>query len=80
MSIQKSKNVKQISPKLPILIIGGKDDAVGNFGKGLTKLEKLYLKYGLNAKLIIYENMRHEILNEKDHLKVYNDVVSFLDN
>ena len=47
MSIQKSKNVKQISPKLPILIIGGKDDAVGNFGKGLTKLEKLYLKYGL---------------------------------
>ena len=80
MSIQKSKNVKQISPKLPILIIGGKDDAVGNFGKGLTKLEKLYSKYGLNAKLIIYENMRHEILNEKDHLKVYNDVVSFLDN
>ena len=80
MSIQKSKNVKQISPKLPILIIGGKDDAVGNFGKGLIKLEKLYLKYGLNAKLIIYENMRHEILNEKDHLKVYNDVVSFLDN
>lgn len=80
VSIQKGKNVKEISPKLPILIIGGSDDAVGNFGKGLTNLAKLYKKYNLNAKLIICENMRHEILNEKDNQKVYNDVLNFFEN
>ena len=79
VSIQKSKNVKNISKKLPILIIGGKEDAVGNFSKGLKNLYKLYKKYGLSVNLIIYDNMRHEILNEKDNQKVYNDVLEFLD-
>ena len=79
MSIQKKKNVKIISQTLPILIIGGEDDAVGNFGKGLEKLAALYKKYNLNVKLIIYEKMRHEILNEKDNLKVYNDILNFFE-
>ena len=77
VSIQKKKNVASISQNLPILIIGGSDDAVGNFGKGLEKLASLYKRYNLNVKLIIYENMRHEILNEKDNLKVYNDILNF---
>ena len=79
MSIQKKKNVKTISQTLPILIIGGEDDAVGNFGKGLEKIAALYKKYNLNVKLIIYEKMRHEILNEKDNLKVYNDILNFFE-
>lgn len=79
MSIQKKKNVRIISQTLPILIIGGEDDAVGNFGKGLEKLAALYKKYNLNVKLIIYEKMRHEILNEKDNLKVYNDILNFFE-
>ena len=77
VSIQKKKNVASISQNLPILIIGGSDDAVGNFGKGLEKLASLYKRYNLNVKLIIYEKMRHEILNEKDNLKVYNDILNF---
>ena len=31
-----------------------------------------------NIKEVKYENMRHEILNEKDKEKVYSDVVNFL--
>ena len=78
MSIQKNKNIKRINKNLPILIIGGNDDAVGNFGKGLIALNKLYKKHGLNSKLIVYKNMRHEILNELENKQVYNDVLSFL--
>ena len=78
-SIQKTKNIKSISKTLPILIIGGKDDAVGNFSKGLVQLNKMYKKHGLNSSLIIYDNMRHEILNEVEHIKVYKDVVNFFD-
>ena len=76
-SIQKTKNIKNIRKDLPIYIIGGEDDPVGNNGKGLIKLFKLYSKNGLNAKLKLYAKMRHEILNEKDNLTVYNDVLSF---
>lgn len=77
-SIQKSKNIENISKKLKILIIGGKEDAVGNFSKGLLKLDKLYKKHGLNSSLIIMENMRHEVLNEVDKDLTYNHILEFI--
>lgn len=76
-SIQKDSNIKTIDKTLPILIIGGDSDAVSNNGKGLVKLNKLYLKHGLKSKVIVYPHMRHEILNEKEHMNVYNDVLKF---
>lgn len=32
-----------------------------------------------NITQIVYHNMRHEILNETDKEKVYNDIIRFLD-
>lgn len=78
-SIQKKENIKNISKKLQILIIGGEYDAVSNNAKGLKSLHRLYKKYGLDSKLIIYEDMRHEILNEEEHKKVYQDIIEFLE-
>ena len=77
-SIQKTKNIKKISKDLPILIVGGQDDPVGNFGKGLKNLYKLYTKNGLNVTLKIYPNMIHEILNELNKEIVYYDIAKFL--
>ena len=52
---------------------------LSNFAKDIARLEKMYKKYGIkNTKSIIYEGMRHEILNENEKQKVYEDVVSFL--
>ena len=77
MVFKKTKNIKNISKDLPILIIGGEEDAVGNFSKGLIKLNKLYLKNGLDSRVIVYKKMRHEILNELENKKVYEDILSF---
>lgn len=77
-SIQKTKNIKKISKHLPILIIGGKKDPVGNYGKGLAKLFKIYSKHGLDVKFKVYENMIHEVLNETNKQIVYQDVLVFL--
>ena len=77
-SIQNSTNVDNISKDLDILIIGGKDDPVGNNSKGLVKLQKLYLSHNLKSNLIIYPNMRHEILNEDNNSFVYNDILDFI--
>lgn len=76
-SIQKTSSIKKIQKNLPILIIGGDSDAVSNNAKGLLKLNKLYIKNGLNSRVIVYNHMRHEILNEKDNMLVYNDVLNF---
>ncbi len=78
-SIQKTKNIKNINKELPILIIGGKLDPVGNYGKGLNSLYKLYKKHDLNVEILLYDNMKHEILNELDKDKVYKDILTFFD-
>ena len=79
-NIQKNKNIKNSSKELNILIIGGADDPVGNFGKGLNNLFKLYSKFNLDVSLIIYEHARHEILNELIKDKVYQDILKFYQN
>ena len=77
-SLNKKEKIKKISKNLPILIICGKDDPVGNYSKGPKALNDLYLKQGLNSKLIIYPEMKHEILNEINHQVVYDDILEFL--
>lgn len=78
--LYKTKFLQKIRKDLPILLIAGEDDAVGAFGKGPRKLYELYTKkLGLqNVDLKVYEHMRHEILNEKDHEKVYKDILEFI--
>lgn len=68
----------KIPNTLPILIASGKDDPVGKMGKSTTKLYKTYIKSGLQAKLKIYQGLRHEILNEDNKIMVYNDFLSFI--
>lgn len=69
-----------INAETPILIISGSDDPVGNYGKGITKLAKFYTdRVGVkDVTLRLYQDARHEILNEIDKQNVYNDVAAWL--
>ena len=76
----KKKNIKNVDIDLPILIYGGKDDPVSSFGKGLNGLYNQYKNLGVkDVSLIIYENDRHEIFNELDKEKVFEDTLKFID-
>lgn len=75
-----NKNYKSIDKSLPIILLAGKDDPVGNFGKDITKIYEDYKKQGLNVKMKIYNNMRHEILNELNKVIVYNDIINFIND
>ncbi len=77
--LYKRKFLKKIRSDMNVLIIGGKDDPVGAYGKGLKALAKLYTKLGIqHIETIIYPNMRHEILNEDGKMHVYEDVLKFI--
>lgn len=78
-SIQKTKNVKNICKSLPVFLIAGEKDPVGNNSKGVIKLYKLYKKCHVNVDIKIYPNMRHEILNEVDNKIVYRDILNFIE-
>lgn len=77
--LYKSKFLAKINPELPLLIMAGEEDPVGNFGKGPKALFNLYKKIGLkNVELKLYPNMRHEVLNEIDNKTAYNDLLEFI--
>jgi alpha-beta hydrolase superfamily lysophospholipase len=71
--------VAKIRKDLPILMISGNDDPVGEMGKGIKALSTLYLKNGpKNVNLLLYPKARHELLNEFCRQKVMEDVVNWL--
>lgn len=75
----KKKRLSWINKELPILILGGKEDPVANYGKGLHSLQKTYAKHGVSSEVKIYDGMRHEILNEVNNRIVYEDILEFID-
>ncbi len=71
--------LRKIRRSLPILIVSGKEDPVGLYGKGVEKLAKVYRKQDIvNLEVIIYDNMRHEILFEENKERVYQDILEFI--
>jgi alpha-beta hydrolase superfamily lysophospholipase len=78
-SLYQKKNLAKISKDEHILIIAGEDDPVGECGKGPRRLKDMYVNLGVkDVTLHMYEHMRHEILNERDHDKVYRDIKEFI--
>jgi alpha-beta hydrolase superfamily lysophospholipase len=77
--IANKKNLIKIPKGKPVLIIAGKSDPAGFFGKAPLKISKLLTKYAkANVELKLYPGCRHEILNEKIKEEVYNDILVWI--
>lgn len=71
----------KIPKDYPLHIVSGAFDPVGGNGKLVQKLFDTYKNAGLtNVSMKLYENMRHEILNEIGYMEVYNDLLKFIDS
>lgn len=66
---------------LPIFIISGDMDPVGDFGKGVRKVEALLKNAGhQNTTLKLYPDARHELTNEINREEVFADIITWLEN
>lgn len=65
---------------LPLLFVSGEGDPVGDMGRGVRTAAKLAEDAGsTDVTCTIYEGMRHEILNEADHGRVFADVWGWIE-
>ncbi|MBQ8767795.1 MAG: alpha/beta hydrolase [Clostridia bacterium] len=65
---------------MPILLLSGSMDPVGDYGKGVKEVYKTLKKTGhKNVTMKLYENARHEIFNEINRNEVYSDIIEWLD-
>jgi len=80
IQVHQAQNLKRVSTKLPVLLIAGEEDPVGNKGKGVRRLYECYRSLGLSDLAIkLYPGARHEVLNETNRDEVTSDVITWLD-
>lgn len=76
------KYIAGLNKNLPVLLVSGAEDPVGNMGKGVKKLERFYKeKAGMkNVECVLFAGGRHEFLNESgDRDLKRNTLLAFFD-
>lgn len=70
-----------LNKELPVLMIAGEMDPVGEYGAGVKKVEAMLKNAGKeNLETILYKDARHEILNESRCFdKVCEDVIGWIE-
>lgn len=69
---------KAVAKNMPILLISGADDVVGEYGKGVKTVERKLLENGADVKMKLYPGNRHEIHNDKARNEVISDILDFI--
>ena len=79
-SISSREWAESVPKKLPILLVSGDMDPVGNYGKGVKKVYRSLKKAGArDITMRLYYGGRHEMFNEINRDEVINDTVEWID-
>jgi len=77
--IQEDAHVASIPKDLPILLVAGEADPVGNYGEGVKAVYESYKAAGIkDVEMTLFPNDRHEILNETDKEDVDARILTWL--
>lgn len=77
--IQQTKQLQNMNRDLPVLLIAGGDDPVGDYGKGVTHTAEVFRQIGMqDVSLKIFPMFRHEILNEIGKEAVYSCISNWI--
>ncbi len=81
-SLYTKKYIAGLPKELPVLLVSGEKDPVGDMGEGVKKLHRFYTeKAGMRSVSIhLFENSRHEFLNEKENREEkWNTLLTFFE-
>lgn len=62
---------------LPVFLIAGDSDPIGDYGKGVEKVYDKMKNHNCNVEFKLYVGARHELINETNRSDVYQDVLKF---
>lgn len=80
LTIHRDKELAKTPKQLPIFLLAGDDDPVGDYGEGVQAVYEQYLENDLEQVSIkLYEKGRHEMLNELNKTEVYTDILNWIE-
>lgn len=72
-------NLKKMPRQLPIFLVSGEEDPVGDYGRAVKEVYDSYIQMGMeHVQMKLYPGDRHEILNEADRVDVYGDIYRWI--
>ncbi|MBD0383118.1 alpha/beta hydrolase [Paenibacillus sedimenti] len=78
--IHHPNHVRKLRKDLPVFVLSGDDDPVGDYGKGVRRLVSMYKELGLkDVSSKLYPGGRHEMLNEVNRDEVMQDILTWLE-
>lgn len=81
LHMQEEKNLDNVPKNLPILMLSGLSDPVGDYGEKVKEVYELYKKYGVEDVTVkLYEGARHNILTEINKEEVRADLMEWIMN
>lgn len=79
-TLTRAENLARIRKDLPIYVIAGDQDPVGDMGKGVRRLVASYRAAGLSRVTErLYPGCRHELLKETNRAQVFADLAAWLE-
>lgn len=77
--IGQKKNIARMRRNIPILLVSGTEDPVGEYGRGPQKVFGLFQKTGIeDVTLRLYDGARHEVLNETNRQEVHDEILTWI--
>ena len=74
------ETMEKYPKSLPLLLVSGEEDPVGNLGQGVRTVYEMLKKAGIaDVRMKLYKGDRHEILNETDRDQVIKDILDWLE-
>jgi len=70
-----------VDKTLPMFLLSGEDDPIGDFGCGVVQVfDRLKIAGLLDVRCRMYEGARHELLNELNREEVYYDILCWMND
>lgn len=63
---------------IPVLLVSGSDDPVGDYGRGVYKVYHALHTAGADVTMKLYDGYRHEILNDASYTDTVRDIKEFI--
>lgn len=79
LKVNQKETFNKIAEDLPIYLISGGKDPVGNNGRGVNQVYSNFKKAGVkNITMKLYSEGRHEMLNEINKEEVYSNILTWM--
>ena len=70
----------RVPKDLPIHLVSGSLDPVGNYGKGVVQVAEQYIRHGVSdVTTVLWDDARHEVLNETNRDDVTEELLGWLE-